>query len=971
VAAARHPARRDGVIAAVLLLLPWALWTLVPRHRFDAASVALLVTVSVLLAGSWLTWAGFRRASRPAPAGSGTRPGIVTAGPGSVVAGGGGSAVGPAVYQQRREVTGKPVRLADPPPLLAGREDLLAELDIWLTGGGDSSPRSVALCGLAGAGKTSLALAYAHRHLAEVGVAWQFPAGDATVLAAGFAELAARLGARDLAGIQDPVTSVHAVLARSAAPWLLIFDNAAETASVAAFVPPAGPGRVLVTSQNPAWLGRPLDVPMLDRDAAAAFLVNRTGGRDRQAARDLADELGGLPLALEQAAAYIDATGGTLARYLALFRQRRAEVLVQGEPTGSASTVASTWALAFDRLQQDAPGAGGLLRLLAFYQPEAIPLPLLLQPRPGLAGRLGEEVAPVLVPLLEDQLAAGDAIAALRGYSLVTPAAGRSVSVHRLVQAVTEDQMPAELAAQWRQAAAALIVAALPDDATSPGSWREFAALLPHAYAAVADDSAGMAQIASYLAFSGSYAAARDLQRRVLGAREQLLGPEHPDTLTTRHNLARWTGQAGDPAAARDLYAELLPVRERVLGPEQPDTLTTRYNLARWTGQAGDPAAARDLHAELLPVVEWILGPEHRHTLANRHSLASSTGEAGDPAAARDLYAELLPVVERVLGPEHRNTLTTRGNLARWTGQAGDPAAARDLYADLLPAIERVSGPEHPDTLTTRGNLAGWTGEAGDPAAARDLYADLLPAIERVLSPEHPDTLTVRVNLASWTGEAGNPAAARDLYADLLPAIEQVSGPEHPDTLTTRGSLARWTGQAGDPAAALDLFAELLPVREWVSGPEHPDTLTVHVSLADWTGQAGNPAAARDRLTELLPVVERVSGPEHPDTLTTRGNLAGWTGEAGDPAAARDLYAELLPVRERILGPEHPDTLTTRGNLASWTGEAGDPAAARDVYAELLPVVEQVLGQEHPHTSTTRRNLAYWTRKAKRVRSKG
>ena len=174
--------------------------------------------------------------------------------------------------------------------------------------------------------------------------------------------------------------------------------------------------------------------------------------------------LGGLPLALEQAAAYIQAIGGTLAGYLALFRQRRAELLARGEPTGYDKTVASTWALAFDRLQQTAPGAVGLLRLLAFCAPEAIPLRLLLQPRPGLAGQLGDEVAPVLVPLLEDPLAAGDAIAALRRYSLVTPAADGSVSVHRLVQAVTADQMPAELAREWQQAAAALIEAAIPGD---------------------------------------------------------------------------------------------------------------------------------------------------------------------------------------------------------------------------------------------------------------------------------------------------------------------------------------------------------------------------------------------------------------------------------------------------------------------------------------------------------------------------
>jgi len=335
--------------------------------------------------------------------------------------------------------------------MLAGREELLKELDARLSAGDTPAPRTVALYGLGGAGKTSVTVEYAYRHLAEVGVAWQFPAEDATVLAAGFAGLAAQLGARDLADTRDPVASVHAVLATFSAPWLLIFDNAADMASVATFLPPAGPGRVLITSQNPNWPGQPLNVPMLALDVAAAFLVNRTGDPDWQAARDLGGLVGGLPLALEQAAAYIRAAGDTLAGYLDLFRRRRADMLARGEPAGYSKTVASTWALAFERLKHTGQGAVGLLRLLAFCAPEAIPLRLLLQPRPGLAGRLGDEVAPVVAPLLEDELAAGDAIAALRRYSLLTLAADRSVSVHRLVQAVTADQMPADLAREWQK----------------------------------------------------------------------------------------------------------------------------------------------------------------------------------------------------------------------------------------------------------------------------------------------------------------------------------------------------------------------------------------------------------------------------------------------------------------------------------------------------------------------------------------
>jgi Domain of unknown function (DUF4062)/Tetratricopeptide repeat len=480
---------------------------------------------------------------------------------------------------------GRALRLAPRPVFLAGREELLAELDARLSAGDGAGPRVVALSGMGGAGKTSVALEYAHRHLGEVGVAWQFPAEDGAVLAAGFGELAAQLGARELT---DPVASVHGVLAAYSQDWLLMFDNAPDWAAVAAFVPPAGPGRVLITSRDPFLPpGLALDVPVLGKGIAAEFLVCRTGDTDEQAALGLAAELGGLPLALEQAAAYIQASGGRLVGYLALFQQRRADLLARGKPTGYPGTVATTWRLAFEHLNQ---GAVGLLRLLANCAPEAIPLNLLLRPHPGFASQFGPEVAPVLTPLLEDELAANDAIAALRRHSLISQPADGSVSVHRLVQATTIDQMPAELAAAWRRAAEVVIEATLPADPRSPDSWPMFASLLPHAQTALPDASDGMWTIASYLGHSGSYPAARDLYRRVLDARVQVTGPEHPATLITRGQLAYWTGRAGDAAAARDQYAALLPVDERVLGAEHPETLDARAKLTYWTKQAGGDA---------------------------------------------------------------------------------------------------------------------------------------------------------------------------------------------------------------------------------------------------------------------------------------------------------------------------------------------------------------------------------------------
>jgi hypothetical protein len=331
-------------------------------------------------------------------------------------------------------VTGKPVRLAYPPPLLAGREGLLAELDARLADDANPGPRTVALCGLGGAGKTSVALAYAHRHLAEIGVAWQFPAEDATVLAAGFAELAAQLGTRDHGDTRDPVASVHGMLAAYPRPWLLVFDNASGRASIAEFLPPGGRGRVLITSQNPNWpSGQALDVPVLDTEVAAGFLVNRTGDPDERAAAELAGELGGLPLALEQATAYIQATGTTLAGYLAVFRDRRTELLARGEAAGHPADVAATLGLALSWLEAEAPAAAGLARLLACLAPEPVPLALLLADQQA-AGKLAPEVAATAGPLLGDQVAIGDAVSALRRYSLITPAGDGLVLVHRLVQ---------------------------------------------------------------------------------------------------------------------------------------------------------------------------------------------------------------------------------------------------------------------------------------------------------------------------------------------------------------------------------------------------------------------------------------------------------------------------------------------------------------------------------------------------------
>jgi Tetratricopeptide repeat len=768
------------------------------------------------------------------------------------------------------------VALPPRPTRLAGREDLLAGLHVLLTVG--DRPVMVVLCGLGGVGNTTVAIEYAHRHLAEVGVAWQVAAGDQTVLAAEMAELAAQLGALDLLDARDPIASVHAALASHPADWLLVFDNAPDTASLRRFLPPAGRGRILITSQSAHWPGmQMLDVPVLTNEVSSRFLMNRTADPDEEAAADLAADLGGLPLALDQAAAYIQATGSSLAAYRDLFRHRQAELLARGEAPDHPATVAATLTLAMSRLEERAPAAAGLLRLLAFLAPEPVPLAL-LQADDTTMPESDASVTSVL-RTLDDPVAVGDAVAALRQYSLVTPVDKGTVLVHRLVQAVTLNQIPPDTADSWQQAAATLIRSAIPADTGSPEAWSACAVLLPHAQTVLADDHDAMAQMAIYLSESGNYAAARDLWRKITDALMQSAGAVHLDTLSARDYLARSIGEAGDPAEARDMYAQLLPISERLRGPEHRSTLNMRANVALWTGEAGDEARARDMYAELLRLEERLL-PKDPGTIVTRFNHAAATGKSGDWVGARDLITALLPSAEQAFGTEDSYTLNARAFLAAATGQAGDATGALRQCLALLPVYQRVFGVSHPDTLLRRSNVAYWTGAAGDAAGARDLFAALVPDAEKVLGQLHPVTLSSRTELGFWTGLAGDPDEARSQLDEVRAAAERVLGAEHPDTLTAGVYFARFVGEAGEPALARDQLVTLLSATERVLGAEHPHALAARGELARWTGEAGDPVGARDILTALLPARERVRGVQHSETVNDRDALDFWTRKA-------------------------------------------------------------------------------------------
>lgn len=410
-----------------------------------------------------------------------------------------------------------------------------------------------------------------------------------------------------------------------------------------------------------------------------------------------------------------------------------------------------------DRLADQDPGAADLLRLLAFLGPEPLSLDLLLAgARAVIAAthRLpGPQAAAVVGTLPADPAAAGHAVTALRCFGLLSPAGGGREVISQPVRVATRARLTAHQAAFWRQAAAAVIDAALPTDPHAPAAWPAYAVLLPHAHAALDLTSDGMGRIARYLGHSGHYPAARDICRQITDAHTAYdpHGPEHPRTLTARREAARWTGMAGQAAEARDQLTALLAVVERVQGPDHPETLATRHEMARWTGAAGDAADAREQCAALWPAVERVLGADHLDALALRSELARWTGQAPDTPDARDQCATVLSIYELIAGPSNADVELHRRMFPDVAGLEQATASARYQFGLLHRIYERLLGGEHPDTLAAWRSETSLAGDAGYAAHARTQFGYLLQRSERILGRDHPDTLHTRASLAHWT----------------------------------------------------------------------------------------------------------------------------------------------------------------------------------------------------------------------------
>jgi tetratricopeptide (TPR) repeat protein len=639
-----------------------------------------------------------------------------------------------------------------PNPNFIGREELLAALAVPEPG--THTVLSQAITGLGGVGKTQVATEFAYRHRADYDVVWWVRAEEPMTLVQDLAALSGPLGLDPASELDAAAAAVRTWL-ESNDRWLVIFDNATDPASLEAVMPRGGDGRVLVTSQNPGWggIGQVLAVDVLAQEDAVALLLRRSGHDDAEAANELARELGRLPLALEQAGAFVaESPGMTLSRYLQLFRGRAAEILSRGRAAGNAATVATTWELAFEAVKRASPGAAALLQVCAFLDPDDIPL--------GLIVSDAERWTKPLDAVADDPLALADALGHLGRFSLVTTAAGEAVAVHRLVQLVVRERMVEPERRSWAGGVAASVADAFPADSGDVRSWDRCALLLPHALAVTSHPGAAdgdaatttswlLDRAATYLQGRARFRQARSLFERALAIDEATHGPDHPDVGTRLNNLAGVLRDLGDFAGARSLFERALAIDESAHGPNHRKLGTDCNNLAMVLQDLGDLARARSLYERALAIDEATHDPDDAVVGRDLNNLATVMQDMGDLAGARPLLERALAIAESAYDPNHPVVGTHLNNLAMVQLNMGDLAGARPLLERALAIAESAYDPDHPIVGVHLNNLALVLKDLGDVAGARRLLERAIGIAESAHGANHPTTQKIRRNLGS------------------------------------------------------------------------------------------------------------------------------------------------------------------------------------------------------------------------------
>jgi tetratricopeptide (TPR) repeat protein len=648
----------------------------------------------------------------------------------------------------------------------------------------------------------------------------------------------------------------------------------------------------------------------------------------------------GLPLALDQAGAYILETGCSFAEYREQCIRRRAEFLARRGKRfiGHEASVAITFSLAFERVEALNPAAADLLCACALLCSEAIPEEIFWEG----ASHLGS--------LLSAGRALWDmAIGVLHDYSLV--------------QAVIKDTMDTSTFRLWAKRVVDAVEATW--SKKEYHSTTGFERLLAHAQSCAQlieachlTSQAAMQllyQTGVYLAEHVRYAEAEALYLQSLHLREQVLGPMHPEVAYPLYVVAELYREQGKYSEAAPLYQRAIRIWRQALGPDYPELAYPLRGLAELYHMQGNYLGAEPLYQEALHIEEYVIGPEHRQLASLLSCLANLYREQGKYGEAESLYQRALRMDEQAVNETHPAGSPALQGLAELYSDQGRYEEAEALYLQALQNFEHVLDPDHPRIAPLLHNLANVYVDEGKFHEAEMLYKRAIRIQEQAFGPEHHQLAHALSGLANIYLEQENYAEAELLYGRSLRIYELVVGSTNPDVAASLNNLGRLYQKQGKYGEAEPLYLRALRIQEQALEPEHPNIAATSNNLGELYREQGKYEEAEPLYQRAIRLWEASVGPEHLYTAQGLNNLAIIYGEQGKYEEAEQLHQRALRIRDRVLGPEHPEAAQSLTNLAVLSSVQGNYLEAELLVMHALEIVERTLGPQHPQTRVAHR----------------
>lgn len=856
-------------------------------------------------------------------------------------------------------------------PFFTGREETLVYLHTMLTKNKTAAlTQAQAISGLGGIGKTQIALEYAYRYRESYDTCLWVTAPSRDTLIADFIALAGllHLPERDEQDQDIVIGAVKRWLA-TYGNWLLIIDNVDDPKSVADILPMHTKGRVLMTTRLQALgpLAQSVEVEKMEMEESILFLLRRAKilvsdatlvevtVEEQAVAKEIVTVLDGLPLALDQAGAYIEETQCGFLGYLDLYRQHRKELLQKRSTSllvpDHPESVTTTWSLSFQRVEKDNAAAATLLQLFAFLHPDAIPEEMVA---------IEVEADPVLGLVDINPVEANIALGTLLRYSLIRRnTEARLLSMHRLVQAVLKDSMNKEQQRTWAERAIRAINRAFPH--VELKTWEQCRRCLPHAqtslvyideYNLTSTEAAYLFnKTATYLTIHAQYIQAEVFLQKSLAIRQRILSSAHPDTAFTLNDLGVLYLTQGKYQQAEPLLLQALDIREQALGFEHPDTASSLHNIGMLYCVLGKYKLAEDFYQRAFQIRQHVFEPNHPDRASSLKYLAELYDLQGQYELAEDLYAQALAIQKQASELSHLDVAQTLNDLALVYRHKGDYKQAESLYSQALVTQEQVLGLSHPDVAKTLNDLARLYRAQGEYAKAEPYELSALDIRMGFFGPVHPTVAQSYYSLAKLYLSQGKYPQAEEYCLQALRIQEQQLGSNHPNIADTLGILAKIYQVQADYTKAEILYTRALIVRESATGLAHPHIAFIISSLAEVYQAQGHYQKADPLIRRSLEIRTQSLGAGHPYSAYSLSNLAENYYLQGDYVQAERYFKEALTIREQVLGSAHPQTASTYHNLAKLSFAQGQYKEAEALYQKALAILEQTLGPKHPNVA--------------------